>query len=189
MESDNIIAALFVMSDGPYFGLPNIDPWDIKRDARQYCGPYKVIAHPPCASWSSLAPVNEARYSGYKIGDDGGCFESALNAVERYKGILEHPARSIAFTKFGLGIPSNKGWMPSRKGWIIEVSQGFYGHVMAKRTWLYCVSKTKPQALIPGAAKTDITYGGAANNATKKQALETPAKFKELLIELAKNAD
>jgi len=29
-----MIAALFVEKNGCYFGLPDVDPWDIKRDAR-----------------------------------------------------------------------------------------------------------------------------------------------------------
>lgn len=30
------IAALYVETDGCYFGLPGIDAWDEKRDARAY---------------------------------------------------------------------------------------------------------------------------------------------------------
>ena len=29
----NKVAALFVATDGVYFGLPNVDPWDRQRDA------------------------------------------------------------------------------------------------------------------------------------------------------------
>jgi hypothetical protein len=42
------VAALFVETDGCYFNLPSVDPWDIERDARKYTGPHPVIAHPPC---------------------------------------------------------------------------------------------------------------------------------------------
>lgn len=35
-----MIAALFVETDGPYFGLEDVDPWDIVRDARMYDGPH-----------------------------------------------------------------------------------------------------------------------------------------------------
>jgi hypothetical protein len=28
-----MVAALFVQTNGVYFGLPNVDPWDIQRDA------------------------------------------------------------------------------------------------------------------------------------------------------------
>lgn len=43
-----MVAALYVEPNGIYFGLPNVDPWDIYRDARTYPGPWPVVAHPPC---------------------------------------------------------------------------------------------------------------------------------------------
>jgi hypothetical protein len=46
-----MIAALFVETNGCYFNLPGVDPWDINRDARKYAGPHPVVAHPPCQRW------------------------------------------------------------------------------------------------------------------------------------------
>lgn len=80
-----MIAALFVATGGCYFGLPDVDPWDAKRDARLYAGPWPVVAHPPCARWCRLAGLVEARW-GYKRGDDGGCFASALASVRKWGG-------------------------------------------------------------------------------------------------------
>lgn len=63
-----MIAALFVATGGCYFGLPEVDPWDEKRDARLYAGPWPVVAHPPCARWCKpLAWVNQTRY-GLRVG-------------------------------------------------------------------------------------------------------------------------
>lgn len=31
-----MIAALFVANPGCYIGLPDVDPWDVTRDARKY---------------------------------------------------------------------------------------------------------------------------------------------------------
>ena len=42
-----MIAALFVIKNGCYYGLENVDPWDIDRDAMKYDGPHPVVAHPP----------------------------------------------------------------------------------------------------------------------------------------------
>jgi hypothetical protein len=38
-----MIAALYVQSDGCYSMLPNVDPWDKKRDARRYSGPFPAL--------------------------------------------------------------------------------------------------------------------------------------------------
>jgi hypothetical protein len=86
-----VISALYVQTDGAYYGLKGVDPWDEVRDARLYAGPHPVVAHPPCSTWCMLASVNEARW-GKMIGDDGGTFAAALAAVRQYGGVLEHPA-------------------------------------------------------------------------------------------------
>lgn len=103
------VAALYVDPNGVYSGLDGVDLWDEQRDARLYAGPWPVVAHPPCARWCQLASVNEARW-GARIGDDGGCFAAALKAVERWGGVLEHPAYSIAWSRFGLPRPARYGW-------------------------------------------------------------------------------
>jgi hypothetical protein len=80
-----MIAALFVDERGPYVGLPNVDAWGLTRDARTYAGPHPVVAHPPCNVWCQLAHINQARY-GHIVGEDGGCFASALASVRRWGG-------------------------------------------------------------------------------------------------------
>jgi hypothetical protein len=135
-----MIAALFVEKGGVYYGLPNVDPWDKERDARNYAGPYPVIAHPPCERWGRFWHGSTRKPHQFKLGDDGGCFESALAAVRRFGGVLEHPADSHAWKAFALTPPRKAG------GWCIadpfgglccHVEQGFYGHFARKPTWLY----------------------------------------------------
>lgn len=142
-----IVAALYVATGGVYFGLAGVDPWDEKRDARQYAGPHRVVAHPPCQRWCALAHLNQHLH-GYKIGDDGGCFKHALWAVRTFGGVLEHPAYSIAWTHFGLPRPQHGGWKRDMfdGGWVCEVSQVAYGHRARKRTWLYAFG-VEPQPL------------------------------------------
>jgi hypothetical protein len=66
-----VIAALFVESNGTYFGLSEVMPYDVTKDAFIYAGTYPVVAHPPCSVWCQLAPINQKRW-GHKIGEDGG---------------------------------------------------------------------------------------------------------------------
>src|SRR5512146_385841 len=55
------VAALFVDPKGVYSGLEGVEVWDEARDARLYEGPWPVVAHPPCARWSTLASQIETR--------------------------------------------------------------------------------------------------------------------------------
>ena len=61
----NAIAALFVETDGVYFNVPGVDPWDESRDARKYSGSHPVVAHPPCQRWGRYwhgAPNNPHQF-------------------------------------------------------------------------------------------------------------------------------
>lgn len=134
------IAALYVEHGGVYYDLPGVEPWGLpERDAREYAGPWPVVAHPPCSRWCRLAGLVEARW-GYKRGEDDGCFAAALAAVRRWGGVLEHPAYSDAWAAFDLPLPSRTGgWQRSLLcgGWSCHVEQGRYGHIAKKATWLY----------------------------------------------------
>src|SRR5690606_37210149 len=119
----------FVQPNGCYVGLPGVDPWDERRDARLYDGPWPVVAHPPCARWCLLAGLVESR-TGKRKGDDDGCFESALQSVRRFGGVLEHPAYSAAFAAHGLARPDPRGgWQRTLCGGAVcHVDQGHYWH-------------------------------------------------------------
>jgi hypothetical protein len=191
-----MIAALFVETNGVYFGLPHVDPWDIKRDARKYAGPHPVVAHPPCGPWSKLAPINKARW-GCEIGDDGGCFESALRNVTTFGGVLEHPAGSRAWSHFNLLVPNAFGWTkdPFNNGWVCEVSQCAYGHAAEKLTWLFAnvsnpplLNWTRPP---PTATVSNLTNHGDSGlpRLIKKAAQRTPLAFRDLLISIAESVN
>jgi hypothetical protein len=132
------VAALFVQRRGVYAGVPDVELWDAKRDARTYAGPWPVVAHPPCSRFCRLAGLVEKRW-GYKRGDDGGGFAAALEAVRKFGGVLEHPAYSDAWTIYGLPIPNvGGGWQRGIEGgWTAHVEQFRYGHAARKATWLY----------------------------------------------------
>ena len=143
-----MIAALFVATGGCYFGLPGVDPWDEARDARLYAGPWPVVAHPPCQRWGRFWHGSTRKPHQFALGDDGGCFDSALASVRQWGGVLEHPADSRAWSAFGL-IPPLRGGLwtqaDTKGGWTCYVEQGFYGHLSRKPTWLYACHILPPQ--------------------------------------------
>jgi hypothetical protein len=141
-----MVAALYVEPRGVYAGLEGVDPWDEARDARSYAGPWPVVAHPPCARWSRLAGFTEARF-GYKQGDDGGTFAAALEAVRTFGGVLEHPAYSKAWDRYGLPEPIWRGgWTYGIDGGAAcYVEQGRYGLPVKKATWLYAYGVELPE--------------------------------------------
>lgn len=139
-----MIAALYVETDGCYFGLDGVDAWDEARDARSYAGPHPIVAHPPCERWGRFWHGSPRKPHQFKLGDDNGCFAAALAAVQRWGGIIEHPADSRAWGPapgFSLPIPTRgAGWTTPdlfRGGRSCYVEQGHYGHTARKPTWLY----------------------------------------------------
>lgn len=193
------VAALFVQPDGCYADDLDIDAWPESRDAHLYAGHLPVVAHPPCQLWGPLAAVNFARWGGEhnRPGNDGGCFAAALQAVVRWGGVLEHPARSRAFAAHGLPTPKGFGWQ--RAGldlWVCEVWQSAYGHRANKATWLLYCGDEPPSDLRwdrpRGAHQVGFPdqRGKAANKPTlsKREANATPPAFRDALISLALNA-
>jgi hypothetical protein len=187
-----VIAALFVATNGVYFGLPDVDPWDEARDARLYDGPFAVVAHPPCQLWINYAALNFQRYGGEhnRPGNDGGCFASALRSVRRYGGILEHPGSSNAWAKFGLPRPTFGEWSGGDP-WVTEVWQSAYGHRARKKTWLYAVTRRKPAPMnwntTPGTHQCGW-FDRIKPTLSKREASATPVAFRDALIAIAEAA-
>ena len=202
------VAALYVETDGCYFGLPDVEPWDEARDARLYDGPHPVVAHPPCQRWGRFWHGSTRKPHQYKLGDDKGCFKMALEVVRRYGGVLEHPADSHAWKHFGLCAPKrHAGWQSAGDfiGWTCYVEQGHYGHLSRKPTWLYAVGVNLPeldwsrgeQRLHPVALKRHgyekarrigmtAMVGGKDKTRIRNA---TPPAFRDLLIAMARSAD
>jgi hypothetical protein len=179
-----MIAALYVEKDGIYYGLPEVDPWDEERDARLYDGPWPVVAHPPCKSWSLMGNCRpETRAEG-----DGGTFQAALEAVEKFGGVLEHPAHSKAWRTFNLPKPARPGWniaLHGRPGWATEVDQAAYGHPANKKTWLYYVGPPPPPMLWGRAPDTGRTVRNDGGGGRDQRSI-TPRAFALELIRLAR---
>lgn len=193
-----MIAALFVQTNGACFGLDGVDPWDEKRDARKYAGPWPVVAHPPCQLWVNFAALNFKRYGGEhnKPGNDGGCFASALACVRRFGGVLEHPAGSSAWAAYGLPRPTGLGWsgivgVPGRRTeWVCEVWQSAYGHKARKRTWLFAATSNPPELdwSRPTGTHQVGWFDRIKPSLSKREASATPPAFREALLSIARSA-
>lgn len=206
-----MIAALYVQAGGSYYGLDGVDPWDQVRDARQYDGPWPVVAHPPCQRWGKMwagSPLHIARTGIRKAkGDDGGCFAAALAAVRKWGGVLEHPWQSHAWTHFGLNTPPREGgWIAAdfEGGWTCCVEQGRYGHYARKPTLLYAQGVELPELewgigehRIPDWAIEkygekrarrigELSFRGGGVDSSPR--IGTPEPFRELLIAMARSA-
>jgi len=202
-----MIAALYVETDGTYYNLTGVEPWDEARDARQYPGPWPVVAHPPCQRWGKYWHGAPNKPHQYELGADDGCFAAALAAVRTYGGVLEHPAYSHAWAAFGLARPPRSGgWIKADDlGWTCCVEQGHYGHLSRKMTWLYAVNTIRPelpwgssgQRIHPVALER---YGyekarrigmlamvGGKDKTRIRNA--TPISFRDLLLEMAFSAE
>lgn len=207
-----MIAALYVETGGCYYGLPDVDPWDEARDARQYAGPHPVVAHPPCQRWGKMwfgQPLH-VKLTGErkKKGDDGGCFAAALDAVRRWGGILEHPWGSHAWPHFGLPVPPREGgWISTGlldDGWTCCVEQGRYGHYARKPTLLLAYhvdlpelrwGKSEPRydpAVVERMglkrAKRLGEVGARGGGTDSSPRIGTPAEFRDLLLSIAGTA-
>lgn len=188
--------ALYIDPKGPYPQLLGPERcWDEARDARKHNGDGPVIVHPPCGRWCAMARLNERRW-GAKVGDDGGCFAHALDAVVRLGGVLEHPAASLAWQAFGLKKPRGSGWLQiASDAWVCEVWQSAYGHVCNKKTWLLYVGERPPLELDWRRIKGTHQVGGGVNTgnnqkprASKDQAIHSPVAFAKALIALAEHS-
>jgi hypothetical protein len=204
------VAALYCDRRGPYWNRPDVDAWDIERDARDHAGPWPAVAHPPCERWGRYWSGGPSAAERRMLGDDGGCFWAALMAVRKWGGVLEHPEASAAF---GLPLPTKSGgWVGWKDGhirlcdafaWTCCVEQGHYGHPARKATWLYYVGDNPPDLIWGKSAGVRLDEGfhsKAERDAARAsgrppikrlstvQNIVTPPAFADLLVSLARNS-
>lgn len=207
-----MISALFVQTNGSYFGLPGVDAWDEKRDAREYPGPYPVVAHPPCQRWGKMyfgQPLAVSKgVPKQKLGDDGDCFVCALEDVRTWGGVIEHPKGSHAWKYFDLPIPKpDGGWTEPDKcgGRSCCVEQGRYDHYARKPTWLYAVGIDFPEldwgisearydpavvarmGLKRAKRLGEVGARGGGRDSTPR--ISTPPLFRDLLLAMARSVN
>lgn len=201
-----MIAALYVQTNVVYYGLDDVDPWDVHRDARLYDGPWPVVAHPPCERWGRYWSGGPSAKVRAAKGADGGCFAAAISAVREFGGVIEHPEASHAWRSFSLNLPPRcGGWVSAdlEGGWTCCVEQGHYGHRARKATWLYACGVHLP-SLKWGRSSGERLDEGFHSSKERAEArargvlprkrlstrenISTPLPFRDLLLSIARTA-
>ena len=177
------VAALYVDAAGPYAGLAGVDCWPLKRDARRYAGPWPIVAHPPCGPWGSYA---------HKSHEDPELALRAVEQVQRYGGVLEHPAKSRLWKSCDLPQP---GATAKRQGnaYTVEIRQVDFGHRASKPTWLYIVGGgilppmplPVPDPAPPRPYKSGRQPRGVLETLSKRQRKLTPPRLADWLVRVA----
>lgn len=183
------VAALFVRADSIYKTLPDVDAWDIERDARAWPGGCPVIAHPPCRAWGAFSMFAKPRPGERELAT------WAVDRVREWGGVLEHPVRSRLWPEYGLPEPGERDKFG---GWTLPIYQHWWGHRAQKSTRLYIVG-VDPAGIPPiplklGDAEYVIGDVGRASDGTnrpevsKAEREHTPPDLARWLVDLARSA-
>ena len=125
------VAVLFARADSHYKTLPDVEVYDMERDARTYDGPWPVVAHPPCRAWGRLRQFANPRPDERNLG------RLAVALVREFGGVIEHPAESTLWQAQNLPEPGRG--RDQFGGWSLGIQQHDFGHRAEKATWLYIV--------------------------------------------------
>ena len=178
-----------------------VDPDDARRPSM----PVNLPSLIRLARWGRYWHGSPRKPHQFALGDDGGCFQAALAAVRRWGGVLEHPADSKAWPRFGLNRPPRLGgWVNADfdGGWTCYVEQGHYGHMARKGTWLYACLPALPdlrwgpsEQRLPAYAVERYGYAKArrigvmaAVGGKNKTAIRdaTPPEFRDILLSMVR---
>lgn len=180
------VAVLFARADSHYKALPNVEVYDMERDARTYDGPWPVVAHPPCRGWGAFAWRANVRP------DERNLARLAVALVRAFGGVLEHPVASGLWDDQRLPVPGQRDQFG---GFSLVVDQHDFGHQCKKATILYVVGV--PPSRVPSIHKSKtmpthvIGDCGRASHGTKKPEISkedrerTPPAFAKWLVDLA----
>jgi len=122
------VAVLFARRDSVYKTLAGCDVYDIDRDARSWEGGCPVVAHPPCRAWGQLRHFAKPRPGERRL------TIWALSQVRRFGGVLEHPYQSQIFARQDMPAPGERDEFG---GWLMPITQHWFGHKAEKKTRLY----------------------------------------------------
>lgn len=183
------VAALFVRRDSVYKGMPGVDCYDVERDALTWPGGCPVVAHPPCRLWGRLRSL--ARCADPDAERDLGRW--AVHQVQRWGGVLEHPAFSGLWSDRRLPRPGDG--LDDHGGRTVGILQYDWGHRAAKPTWIYVVG-TYPAVDVLRLGEPTHTIGWssrrlsdgsrARSGVSKRENEATPPALAEWLVATAR---
>ena len=166
------VAALFVRSDSVYKSMPDVDCYDLERDALSWPGGCPVVAHPPCRAWGQLSHFAKPRPGERELS------LWAIEQVRRWGGVLEHPYASRLWAESGCG---SFGVRDRWGGVLLPVYQSFWGHPAPKKTCLYVVG---PVPEIPWSLWLPP---GRVDRLSQLLREHTPPKLARFLVDLARS--
>lgn len=130
------VAALFVRSTSVYKRMPEVEAYDLERDALTYRGDLPCIAHPPCCTWSRLrhvAAASRMKRARAVAEEEHALALFAVETVRRVGGVIEHPAFSALWDEAELPLQG----VDAFGGYTLLINQSWFGHRAEKPTWLY----------------------------------------------------
>jgi hypothetical protein len=182
-----MIAALYVQTGGVYFGRDNVDPWDEARDARLYDGPWPVVSHPPCRTWSVMRNFSRLQPGMPEHAEEQALGLHAVAQVRKFGGVLEQPAKSGLWQ--AANIPASG--KADAHGFSFEAPQFWWGHRARKNTWFYIVGcrprdmPRMPLAMGSGGFVVSRCKGKRNPLISRRERSATPPAMADWLIELA----
>lgn len=184
MMGTTMISVLFTRQDSNYKALPDVDVWDVERDARTWPGGNPVVAHPPCRAWGRLRHFAKPRP------DEKALALFAVDQVRKWGGVLEHPASSTLWPAAGLPAP---GQRDEFGGFTLGVNQHWWGHRAEKATLLY-ICGVDPRNIPPVPLRLDEPTHVVQSrkrsdhrpHISKAEREHTPPDFAVWLVDLAR---
>lgn len=181
-----MIAVLFARRDSVYKQFGQCDVFDADRDARTYEGGRSVVAHPPCRSWGALRCLAKPEPGERENA------RWAVGQVQKWGGVLEHPARSTLWPDMDLPVPGQRDGY----GFTLPVDQWWWGHKAKKSTWLYicgvemCDLPPIPYAMGEAEFVVNSSRGtrGRRPEITKAEREHTPIELARWLVQVAEMA-
>lgn len=193
-----MVAVLFARRDSIYKSFNDLDVFDFERNALNFTGGAPVIAHPPCRAWGELSHLAKPRQGEKELAF------FAVDAVRKNGGVLEHPKKSKLWVEIGINAPGQKD---AAGGWVLPISQHWFGHRAEKKTYLYIVGIEPGQLpimpMVLGGSTHVITQPGRKANGirlkkgdkgwrpevTKAEREHTPKELAAWLVDVARTIE